>query len=65
LCVTRPGGTVAVQVYDLITAQPAYRRSVDVAKRHAGPEAPSILGTYWKHGDADRLTARFEPPLCG
>ena len=27
--------------------------------RHAGPEAISLLSTYWIHGDLDELTSRF------
>jgi len=37
--------------------QPAYRLLVEVAARHAGPDAVSLLNTYWSCGDRDELTA--------
>ncbi|HEX2072320.1 MAG TPA: methyltransferase domain-containing protein, partial [Geodermatophilus sp.] len=37
--VARPGGTVAVVVPASLDAQPAYRPFVEMAARHAGPEA--------------------------
>lgn len=33
---------------------------MEVAARHAGPEAISLLGTYWACGDVDALTALLE-----
>ncbi len=53
-------GTVAVQVYSKLEAQPGYGPFVEVAARHAGPEAISLLGAYWVHGDLDALAGRFE-----
>jgi len=58
--VTRPSGTVAALVPASLDVQPAYRVFVDIAARHAGPDARSLLGTYWNCGDLDRFTARFE-----
>ena len=52
-------GTVAVQVYSSLSAQPGYGPFVEVAARHAGPEAVSLLSTYWIHGDVDALTRLF------
>lgn len=50
-------GTVAVQVWDRREAQPAYLPFIDVAARHAGPEAISLLSTYFVRGDLEELTA--------
>jgi ubiquinone/menaquinone biosynthesis C-methylase UbiE len=55
--VTAPGGSVALCVPAGLGDQPAYGRFVDVAARHAGPEAMSLLGTYWSCGDLAELTA--------
>ena len=57
--VCRPAGVVGVQVYSSLGAQPAYGPWVDMVAGHAGPEAISLLGTYWVHGDTDVLAARF------
>ena len=54
--VARPGGRVAVCVPASLDDQPAYRLLVDVASRHAGPEALALLGTYWSCGDVATLT---------
>jgi hypothetical protein len=53
------GGTVGVQVYSSLDAQPAYRPWIEMVARYAGPEAINLLGTYWVHGDLDVLTERF------
>lgn len=55
--VTRTGGRVAVVVPAGLEAQPAYRRFVDVAARHAGDEARSLLAAYWSCGDLGVLAA--------
>ncbi|MBC6445693.1 methyltransferase domain-containing protein [Actinokineospora xionganensis] len=57
--VCAPDGTVGVQVYAGLDDQPAYRPWVELVARHAGPEAFSLLGAYWVHGDLDILRARF------
>jgi hypothetical protein len=57
--VTKPRGTVGVQVYASLDAQPAYGPWVHMVARHAGPEAISLLSTYWIHGDVDVLRKRF------
>ncbi|AKE89029.1 MULTISPECIES: methyltransferase domain-containing protein [Rhodococcus] len=50
---------VAVCVPAALDEQPAYRDFVDVAVRHAGPPAASLLGTYWSCGDRDELRGWF------
>ena len=52
-------GTIAVQVWASLDAQPAYAPLVAVAARHAGPEAVELLGSYWVLGDLDRLGELF------
>jgi SAM-dependent methyltransferase len=56
--VVRPGGRVAVCVPAALDDQPAYRVLVEVASRHAGPEALSLLGAYWSCGDLAALADR-------
>jgi ubiquinone/menaquinone biosynthesis C-methylase UbiE len=56
--VTRPGGTVAVQVFDLLGDQPAYGPWVEMVARHAGAQALHMLGTYWAHGDQQVMRVR-------
>ncbi len=53
--VARPGGTVVVMVPSSLDAQPAYRRLVELAATHAGPEAVAMLGAYWACGHLDEL----------
>lgn len=57
--VLTPGGTVAVLVPSSLDAQPAYGPFVDMASRHAGAEARSLLSTYFSCGDPDDLTGTF------
>lgn len=58
--VVTASGTVALAVPASLPSQPAYGPFVDLATRHAGPEAASLLGTYWACGDLDELTALVE-----
>jgi len=58
--VATPDGIIAVQVWGSLSSQPGYGPFVDVAARHAGPEAVNLLGTYWALGDLDRLAALFD-----
>ena len=58
--VAAPGGTVAVLVPSSLDAQPAYGPLVDMAAGHAGPEARSLLGTYFACGDVGDLVGLFE-----
>ncbi len=53
--VAKPGGTVVVMVPSSLDAQPAYRLLVDLAARHAGPEAVAMLSAYWRSGNLDEL----------
>ena len=53
--VVKPTGTVAVQVWGRLEAQPGYGPLVRIAARHAGPEAVGLLGAYWTLGDLDHL----------
>jgi SAM-dependent methyltransferase len=53
-------GSVAIQVWGRLESQPGYGPFVEVAARHAGPEAVSLLSAYWVLGDLDPLTALFE-----
>jgi SAM-dependent methyltransferase len=48
-------GTVVFHVWASLDDQPAYRRLVDVAARHAGPDAVNLLSSYWVLGDLDQL----------
>ncbi|MFP5319133.1 MAG: class I SAM-dependent methyltransferase [Acidimicrobiia bacterium] len=53
--VAKPEGTVVVMVPSSLDAQPAYRLLVELAARHAGPEAVAMLSAYWASGDLDEL----------
>ncbi|MGH9231453.1 MAG: class I SAM-dependent methyltransferase [Acidimicrobiales bacterium] len=55
--VAKPRGTVVVMVPSSLGAQPAYRPLVELAARHAGPEAVAMLSSYWTCGDLDELLA--------
>ena len=57
--VVAPGGTVAIAVPSSLPSQPAYGPFVEIAARHAGPEALSLLGAYWVCGDVDDLKSLF------
>jgi ubiquinone/menaquinone biosynthesis C-methylase UbiE len=58
--VAQAGGTVAVQVWGRLDSQPGYGPLVDVAARHAGPDAVHLLSAYWVLGDLEALAALFE-----
>lgn len=58
--VCSPDGTVGVQVFGSLGDQPAYGPWIDMVAGYAGPEAVSLLSTYWVHGDLDVLRGRFE-----
>ncbi len=53
--VVKPHGTVVVMVPSSLDAQPAYRPLVELAARHAGPDAVAMLSAYWACGDLDEL----------
>lgn len=54
------GGAVSVLVPSSLDRQPAYGPFVEMASRHAGSEARSLLGTYFACGDLGGLTALLE-----
>lgn len=58
--VAGPGGTIGVLVPSSLDAQPAYGPFVDMAARHAGSEARSLLSTYFSCGDLGDLTTLFD-----
>jgi ubiquinone/menaquinone biosynthesis C-methylase UbiE len=58
--VTTPGGTVALLVPGPLAHQHAFARFVDLAERHGGDEARSLLSTYFLCGDLDKLAALVE-----
>ncbi len=51
--VAADGGAVAIQVWAGLDAQPGYGPFVEIAARHAGPEAVDLLSAYWALGDLD------------
>ncbi len=63
--VARSGGVVAVSVLATLEDQPAEKPFMDLIARHAGPEARSLLGTYWSCGDVRWLTGQFEAAGLG
>ncbi len=58
--VVRPGGGVAVLVPGALETQAAFAPFVEVAGRHAGAEAMSLLGAYFVWGDLAKLTSLVE-----
>jgi ubiquinone/menaquinone biosynthesis C-methylase UbiE len=58
--VVTPLGMVAVQTYAGLDEQPGYGPFIDTVVRHAGPDARTVLGTYWSKGDLDTLRALME-----
>jgi ubiquinone/menaquinone biosynthesis C-methylase UbiE len=54
--VASTSGTVAVLVPAALSSQDAFAPFVDLAVRHAGAEAASLLGAYFVCGDLDELT---------
>lgn len=53
--VVEPHGTVVLMAPSSLDAQPAYEPLVELAARHAGPEAVAMLSAYWACGDLDEL----------
>ena len=53
--VIRPDGSVAILVPSALGSQPAFKPFVDMAARHAGPEALSLLSAYFVFGNLDQL----------
>jgi ubiquinone/menaquinone biosynthesis C-methylase UbiE len=54
--VVKASGIVAVVVPSGLRAQPAYAPFVEMAARHAGPDAKSLLSAYFVCGDLTELT---------
>jgi ubiquinone/menaquinone biosynthesis C-methylase UbiE len=48
-------GTVAIQVWDRLKDQPAYRPFIDAAARSARADATSLLSSYFSRGDLSAL----------
>ena len=53
-------GTLAVAVPASLDQQPAYGPFVEVATRHAGPEAAALLSAYWACGELAALRTLIE-----
>ncbi len=53
-------GTVAIIVPGALDRQPSFAPFVDLAARHAGPDAVSLLSSYFVCGDLDALIALVE-----
>jgi ubiquinone/menaquinone biosynthesis C-methylase UbiE len=58
--VVADAGSVAVVVPADLGAQPAYGPFVELAARHAGPDAASLLSAYFACGRLEELTALVE-----
>ena len=58
--VVADGGSVALLVPAHLGTQPAYGPFVEMAARHAGPDAASLLSTYFACGRLEELTALVE-----
>lgn len=58
--VTAPGGTVGVLVPSQVERQAAFAPFMDIVARHAGPEAVSLLSSYFVCGGLDRLAGLIE-----
>jgi hypothetical protein len=57
---TTPGGTVALLVPGAHEHQQAFARFADLAARHVGDEARSLLSTYFLCGNLDQLASLAE-----
>lgn len=53
-------GSVAVHVWSSLDSQPGYGPFIEVAARHAGPQAINLLSSYWALGELDLVAALFE-----
>ena len=58
--VAKRGGTVGLLVPSELERQVAFAPFVDIAARHAGPEALSLMSSYFVCGSLDELTALVE-----
>jgi hypothetical protein len=57
--VATSGGTVAVQVWDRLEAQPGYGAMYSAFTRHLGVVASQLENAYWALGDLDLVHALF------
>lgn len=55
-----PDGTVAIQTWASLEAQPGYGPFIEVTARHAGPESIDLLSSYWVLGDLDLVGSLFD-----
>ena len=58
--VAAPGGTVAVQVWDLLEAQAGYGAMYEAFAEHLGPEGMQLESSYWSLGDLELMESLFE-----
>ena len=58
--VVRSEGTVAVQVWAHLDAQPGYRVFAEIVTRHAGRDAIDLIGSYFSLGDLDLALGLFK-----
>ncbi len=58
--VVKPDGAVGVQVWGRLESSVGYLPFVEVAARHAGPDAINLLSTYFAHGDLEHLRRLVE-----
>ena len=58
--VAAPGGTVGVLVPSQLERQAGFAPFMDIVARHAGPEAVSLLSSYFVCGGLEQLTALVE-----
>jgi hypothetical protein len=58
--VAAAGGTVAVQVWDLLEAQEGDGAMYGAFARHLGPEAGELGGAYWDLGDLELVGSLYE-----
>ncbi len=58
--VVKQGGTVGLLVPSELERQVAFAPFLDIAARHAGPEALSLMSSYFVCGSLDELTALVE-----
>ena len=54
--VITPNGTAAVQLWSRLDRQIGFRLLADAVNRHAGPDAVSLIGTYFRLGDPAAFT---------
>lgn len=58
--VVTPDGRVGIQVWGRLESSPGFLAFVEVAARHAGPDAIGLLSSYFVHGDLEHLRRRCQ-----